>query len=113
MPSCCKADPAELARDHTARWWSEVQVEARDALTAHNAKLALQLVDHARLPKGDQYAEQQFLGGFIALRMLKDPARALSYFQRLDGDVTRPISKSRAEYWQGRAYEAMGDAKRL
>ena len=39
----------------------------------------------------------------------KDPARALTYFQRLADNVTRPISKSRGEYWQGRAYEAMGD----
>jgi soluble lytic murein transglycosylase len=61
------------------------------------------------LPVGDQYAEQQFLGGFIALRFLKDPARALAYFQRLDANVSRPISKSRAEYWEGRTYEAQGD----
>ena len=58
---------------------------------------------------GDQYADQQFLAGFISLRFLKDAARALTYFQRLGANVTRPISKSRAEYWQGRAYEALGD----
>jgi len=30
-------------------------------------------------------------------------------FQKLETAVSRPISKSRAHYWQGRAYEAMGD----
>ena len=35
----------------------------------------LTLVQHAGLPAGDQYAEQQFLAGFIALRFLKEPSQ--------------------------------------
>ena len=101
--------PATLAKDHTTRWWAEVNVEARDMLKAGDAKGALAMVDHADLPVGDEYAEQQFLGGFIALRVQKDPAASLAWFQRLDANVSRPISKSRAEYWLGRAYEAMND----
>ena len=104
-----QASPTALAQGHTARWWAEVNVEARDALAAGDPRTALALVDHAMLPVGDEYAEQQFLGGFIALRFLKDPARALTYFRQLGANVSRPISKSRAEYWQGRAYEALGD----
>jgi soluble lytic murein transglycosylase len=50
-----------------------------------------------------------FLSGFIALRFLKDPTAALADFQKLDAAVSRPISKSRAHYWQARAYEAQGD----
>ncbi len=101
--------PENLARQHTARWWGEVNAEARDALAAGDPRMALALVDHAMLPPGDEYSEQQFLGGFISLRFLKDPARALTYFRDLGANVSRPISKSRAEYWQGRAFEAMGD----
>lgn len=101
--------PESLARDHTARWWAEINVQARAALMAGDPRLALSLVDHAMLPKSDDYAEQQFLGGFIALRFLKDPARALTYFRALGANVSYPISKSRAEYWQARAYEALND----
>jgi soluble lytic murein transglycosylase len=104
-----RAAPATLARDHTARWWAEVNVEARDMLKSGDAKGALAMVDHAALPVSDEFTEQQFLGGFIALRFLKDPAAALPWFQRLNANVGRPISKSRAEYWLGRAYEAMND----
>ncbi len=104
-----RVEPAALARDHTQRWWNEVAVEARDALASGDPRLALELVDHARIPVGDQYVEQQFLGGFLSLRFLKDPSVALIYFQRLGANVSRPISKSRAEYWQGRTYEALGD----
>jgi soluble lytic murein transglycosylase len=101
--------PATLAKDHTARWWGEVNVEARDALRDHDPKGAMALVEHAALPVGDSYVDQQFLGGFITLRMLKDPAAAAAYFRRLTANVTRPISKSRGEYWMGRASEALGD----
>jgi soluble lytic murein transglycosylase len=103
---------ASLATDHTARWWAEINVQARDMLKSGDAKGALAMVEHAALPISDEYAEQQFLGGFISLRFLKDPAGALPWFQRLNANVSRPISRSRAEYWQGRAYEALGDNAR-
>ena len=104
-----RIEPAALARDHTQRWWNEVAVQARDTLAAGDPRLAKRLVDHAQIPPGEQFVDQQFLGGFIALRFLKEPEQALPYFQRLSANVTRPISKSRAEYWQGRALEAMGE----
>jgi soluble lytic murein transglycosylase len=104
-----RAASATLARDHTARWWAEVSVEARDMLTGHDAKGALAMVEHAGLPVGDEYVDQQFLGGFIELRFLSDSTAALAWFQRLTAAVSRPISKSRGEYWLGRAYEALGD----
>jgi soluble lytic murein transglycosylase len=102
--------PASAMIDaHAARWWNECAIAARAAMAAGDPKGALALVAHAGFTGGDQFAEQQFLAGFIALRLLKDPATALPFFQRLDAGVSRPISKSRAQYWQGRAYEALGD----
>jgi soluble lytic murein transglycosylase len=100
---------AELLKNHAGRWWAEVSVQARDALAGADSKLAFDLVQHAGFTSGDQYAEQQFLAGFIALRFLKDPGAALAAFQKLDSAVSRPISKSRAQYWQGRSLEASGD----
>jgi soluble lytic murein transglycosylase len=104
-----RIDPGTLARDHTQRWWAEVNAQARDLLAAGDPRGALAMVDHATLPLGDEYAEQQFLAGFISLRFLRDPQRALTYFRNLGANVSRPISKSRAEYWQARAFEAMDD----
>jgi len=100
---------AELLKAHAGRWWTETSVQARDALASADPKLAFDLVQHAGFTSGDQYADQQFLAGFIALRFLKDPGTALVAFQKLDAAVSRPISKSRSQYWQGRAYEASGD----
>jgi len=98
-----------MVKDHAARWWTEVSIQARDALTSGDPAQALALVRHAGLTSGDAYADQQFLAGFIALRFLKDAPAALAEFQKLDAAVSRPISKSRAQYWEGRSLEAQGD----
>jgi len=103
-----RIEAASLIKEHAARWWNESSVQARDALTAADPGQALEIVQHAGFTAGDQYSDQEFLAGFIALRFLKDPAGALAAFQRLETAVGRPISKSRACYWEGRAYEAAG-----
>ena len=48
----------------------------------------------------------------MALRFLKDAKAAQPHFQKLEAGVSRPISLARAHYWQGRAYEALGDTGR-
>ncbi len=95
---------------HAARWWTEHNIQARDAMADNDAALALRLVSHAALTGGDDYSEAQFLGGFIALRLLKAPSAALPWFQRMEAAVGRPISKAKAQYWQGRSLEAQGQA---
>lgn len=100
---------APLVKERAARWWNESAIQARDALSQGDPRMALDLVEHAGFSSGEQFAEQQFLAGFIALRFLKQPASALSHFRKLEAGVARPISKSRAIYWQGRALEAQGD----
>ena len=105
-----RAAPLTLARDHRARWWGEIHIQARDALREHDYAMAMKLLEHAQMtPGGAEYPDQQFLAGFITLRFLKQPAASLPWFTRLTGAVTRPISKSRGEYWQARALEAMDD----
>jgi soluble lytic murein transglycosylase len=100
---------ATLVRDRAARWWNETAIQARSAFTSGNPRMALDLVRHAGFTSGIQFAEQEFLAGFIALRFLKEPAAALEHFRKLEAGVARPISKSRALYWQGRSLEAQGD----
>jgi len=99
-----------LLKGHADRWWSEHNIQARDALTAGDPRMAMRLVNHAALRATDgTYYEQQFLGGFIQLRFLKDAKAALPWFQRMEAAVGRPISTAKAQYWQGRALAAQGD----
>lgn len=62
-----------------------------------------------QLTSGTEMADLSFVAGFIALRHLKDAQTALAHFTALEGAVVTGISLSRAQYWQGRAYEALGD----
>ncbi|MEM1385976.1 MAG: lytic transglycosylase domain-containing protein [Pseudomonadota bacterium] len=57
------------------------------------------------------YADLEWLSGYLALRYLDDPEQALAHFQRFEAAVFTPISLGRAFYWQGRAYEALGDSE--
>jgi soluble lytic murein transglycosylase len=63
-----------------------------------------------QLAQGDGFADLEFLAGFIALRKLGDAGAGLGHFKALRAAVKTPISVARADYWTGRALEAMGDA---
>jgi soluble lytic murein transglycosylase len=65
---------------------------------------------HYLTPDGgaSDYADLEFLAGFVALRRLNDPERALGHFRNLLAAVSTPISLARGHYWIGRAEAAAG-----
>ncbi|WP_102107372.1 lytic transglycosylase domain-containing protein [Oceaniglobus roseus] len=63
------------------------------------------------LEEGSDFADLEWLSGYIQLTYLDDPAGALRHFQKFRTAVATPISLGRAGYWEGRAHEAMGDAE--
>lgn len=67
---------------------------------------------HTTPEAGYDYADLEWIAGYVALTKLNDPATAARHFERFDAAVETPISKGRAGYWLGRAYAAMGDADR-
>ncbi|MGC9954577.1 MAG: lytic transglycosylase domain-containing protein [Rhizomicrobium sp.] len=105
-----RAPLKKLAKLHPHPLWAELNIEARQALQDGNPRAAYGLVSDTGLTSGNEFAEAQFMAGWIALRFLKDPQTALPHFKKLEDGVSRPISLSRARYWQGRAYEDAGDA---
>jgi soluble lytic murein transglycosylase len=105
-----RAPLKNLAKLHPHPFWAELNIEARQALQDGNPRTAYGLVSDTGLASGSEFAEAQFMAGWIALRFLKDPQTALPHFKKLEGGVSRPISLARAHYWEGRAYEAAGDA---
>ncbi|MDR3528370.1 MAG: lytic transglycosylase domain-containing protein [Rhizomicrobium sp.] len=99
----------ELFKTRPSPLWIETHIAAREMLKEGKAEIALRLVSDTGLASGSEFADAEFLSGWIALRFLKDAQTALPHFVRLAEGVSRPISKSRAQYWQGRTYEALGD----
>ncbi|MEN6543277.1 lytic transglycosylase domain-containing protein [Parvibaculum sp.] len=90
-------------------WWIERKIAARKALAVGQYKQAYQIVSQHGLKTGADFAEAEFMSGWIALQYLNNANTALSHFARLNDAVSTPISKARAEYWCGRAAEAARD----
>ena len=94
-----------------AAWWAERQTIARRVLAGGNAELAYRIVEQHGLIEGNAFSEAQFLLGYIALRYMKQPARAFEHFSLILTRVDTPYAKSRAGYWGGRAAEAQGKSE--
>lgn len=96
--------PEALGRPEV--WAERRALLARWLMRQDRAADAYRIAAAHGLGAGAAYADLEFLSGFIALRLLNDPARAATHFGHLAAGVSTPISVSRAEYWQGRAEEA-------
>lgn len=90
-------------------WAERRALLARRMMRDGAPKTAYRIASTHDLTGGAAYADLEFLSGFIALRKLNDPDRALRHFDHLRAGVGTPISLSRADYWRGRALEAKGD----
>jgi soluble lytic murein transglycosylase len=92
-----------------SRWSPDRRWLARDLMRAGKGETAYQVASRHFLNPGDgDYADLEWLSGYIALRLLKKPDVALDHFTRFRMAVDTPISLGRAGYWEGRALEAMG-----
>ena len=73
---------------------------------------AYNLANQNHITTGSDFTDLEWLAGWIALRRMGDPDRAIAHFSRFLADVATPISYGRGHYWMGRAYEAKGDGAR-
>ena len=90
-------------------WSNRRRSLARDEMRDGNAARAYQIAARHFLKSGSAYADLEWLAGYIALRKLNDAETALGHFQNHRSAIESPISRGRAGYWIGRAYEAIGD----
>lgn len=82
---------------------------ARKEMREGDAGRAYKMAARHHLTRGEDYADLEWLAGYIALRKLGDAKTALTHFDRFAKAVNGPISLARANYWRGRAHEALGD----
>ncbi len=88
-------------------WWPELIASTREALKEHSYTEAYDLVSRHHLEPGQDFADAEFVAGWIALKYLAKPDLALHHFQTLAQNVSRPISVARAHYWMGRALDGL------
>lgn len=108
VPIALNASSMPLASSATRRWWTERNALIRDSLQLGLYDEAYRLADQHGLTDGPEFAEAEFLAGWIALRFLSEPDDALTHFAKLYSGVSYPISKARGAYWMARAAEADG-----
>ncbi|MFD1194997.1 lytic transglycosylase domain-containing protein [Seohaeicola saemankumensis] len=91
------------------RWAGWRGYLARAQMREGKTDLAYRLAASHQLTEGSDYADLEWLAGYIALIYMKETDLALDHFQRFRAAVSTPISLGRAGYWIGRAQEAAGD----
>jgi soluble lytic murein transglycosylase len=103
------AAPDTMGLQDTDAWWRERRLLSRKLLDHGKFKTAYEVVSNAAVPAMDVYrADFHFMCGWIALRYLDDPRAALAHFASIDEGSANPIVLARANYWRGRAAEALG-----
>jgi len=90
-------------------WWQERASLARMALQKGHVTDAYRLVKDHKLTKGSDFAEAEWLSGWIALRFMDEPETALTHFITMYENVNYPISRARGAYWTARAAQAIGN----
>lgn len=89
-------------------WWEERRMLARKLLDAGRYQDAYAVAAGHGAEDAAERIEAEWHAGFIALRFLGEPAKALSHFEAAAAIAETPISVARAAYWQGRARSALG-----
>ncbi len=90
-------------------WANRRRQLARQVMREGDGVTAYRIAASHHLSEGSNFADLEWLSGYLALRYLNSPKIALAHFQSFRVAVKSPISLGRAGYWEGRAYEAMGD----
>ena len=92
------------------KWWLERSIIARSLIYKKKYQVAYKIVNDHSLEQGTpEFAEAEWLSGWISLSFLKDPLRAREHFRSFYENVGYPISLSRGAYWLARSYETLND----
>jgi len=91
------------------KWWTERAIMTRALIYKKKYELAYKVSSQHSLKKGPEFAEAEWMSGWIALSFLNDSILAIDHFNSFYQSVSYPISLSRGAYWLGRSYEKIGD----
>ena len=91
------------------KWWEQRKSVSRSLIYKKRYKTAYKISSEHALSAGSEFAEAEWLSGWIALTFLKSPEYAISHFQNFYNNVGYPISLARGAYWLGATYKTLGD----
>lgn len=97
-------------QSHPDKWWQEIHILARREIEKRDYRSAYNIILHEKTTNGFEFAQAKWLLGWLELRHLNQPQKALANFDALYRNVQAAVSKSRAAYWAARAAEKIPDA---
>ncbi len=89
------------------KWWVERFILSRSLIYKKRYETAYKLTSNHALSEGPEFAEAEWMSGWIALSFLNDPLLAKNHFIKFYNNVGYPISLSRGAYWLGRTFEKL------
>lgn len=89
-------------------WWKERNIMARRLIEEKRFAEAYKLAANHQQMEGQEYADAEWLAGWLALRFLNKPEVALHHFESMYPRVKTAMSRARASYWAGMAAEKLG-----
>ena len=92
-------------------WWKQRESIVRSLLYKKRYKTAYKIASEHSLTSGAEFAEAEWLSGWIAHSFLKSQEYAINHFLNFYDNVSYPISLSRGAYWLGKSYKALGNDK--
>lgn len=96
--------------EHAAKWWKMRHRLAREALESKQYQTAYNIASHHHGKPGSiDFAESEWLSGWIATRFLRDPRKGYEHFYQMYQHVSFPISLARAAYWSARTAQKNGN----
>ncbi|MDA9658892.1 lytic transglycosylase domain-containing protein [Candidatus Pelagibacter sp.] len=93
------------------KWWVERAIMTRALIYKNKYETAYKVASQHSLDKGSEFAEAEWMSGWIALSFLNNPILAVDHFNNFYQNVSYPISLARGAYWLGRSYEKIGDKR--
>jgi soluble lytic murein transglycosylase len=106
------AQPPRAQITNMEDWWRERNILVRRLIEEKKYREAYRIASDHDAMEGQEYADAEWLSGWLALRFLNKPQDAAAHFEAMYKRVRSAISRSRGAYWSGRAYEALGDSSR-
>ena len=91
------------------KWWKEREIISRKLIYKKKYEIAYKITSDHGMTEGVEFAEAEWMSGWIALSFLKDPLIAKDHFHNFYKNVSYPISTSRGAFWLGRTYEKLGN----
>jgi len=93
-------------------WWKLRENITRDLIYEKKYSLAYEVSSNHHLNEGPEFADAEWISGWLALSFLNKKKLAIRHFENFYKNVGYPISLARGAFWLGLAHEKNNDLEK-